>query len=115
MYQIALKMLLANRGKYLGMVLSLAFTSLIMTQQPAVFASILTRTYGLIDDIAIADIWVMDPRGPVGGGVEGHARHAPVAGAQRQRRGMGRAPAQGPAEGAPARRQYRGVRAHRRG
>ncbi|WP_353120171.1 ABC transporter permease [Nitratidesulfovibrio sp.] len=62
MYQIALKMLLANRGKYLGMVLSLAFTSLIMTQQPAVFASILTRTYGLIDDIAIADIWVMDPQ-----------------------------------------------------
>jgi putative ABC transport system permease protein len=61
MYGIALKMLLGDRGKYLGIVVGIALASLIMIQQPGVFLSILTEQYGRITDISQPDIWVMDP------------------------------------------------------
>lgn len=59
---IALKMLMGDRGKYLGIVLGLAFTSLIMTQQPAIFVGVMARTYSLLSDMPGAQIWVMDPK-----------------------------------------------------
>jgi len=37
MNHIAIKMLMGDRGKYLGIVMGLTFASLIMTQQPAIF------------------------------------------------------------------------------
>jgi putative ABC transport system permease protein len=62
MNHIALKMLMGDRGKYLGIIMGLTFASLIMTQQPAIFVGILSRTFSFIDDAGLPDIWVMDPK-----------------------------------------------------
>lgn len=59
---VALKMLTGDRGKYLGMVLGLAFASFLITQQMAIFVGLMTRTFGFITDSGFADIWVMDPK-----------------------------------------------------
>ena len=61
MLSIALRMLFGDRGKYLGLVLGLTFTSFFMTQQPALFLGILNMAYGFMNDAGLADLWVMDP------------------------------------------------------
>lgn len=62
MNYIALKMLMGDRGKYLGIVLGLTFASLIMTQQPAIFVGLMARSFSFITDVGLPDIWVMDPK-----------------------------------------------------
>jgi putative ABC transport system permease protein len=62
MNHIALKMLMGDRGKYIGIVMGLTFASLIMTQQPAIFLGLMTRTFSFISDVGLPDIWVMDPK-----------------------------------------------------
>lgn len=62
MNHIAIKMLMGDRGKYLGIVMGLTFASLIMTQQPAIFLGLMTRTFSFISDTGLPDIWVMDPK-----------------------------------------------------
>jgi putative ABC transport system permease protein len=62
MYAIALKMLIGDRGKYLGIIMGLTFASLLITQQSSIFTGLMTRTYGTITDLAQPDIWVMDPK-----------------------------------------------------
>ena len=62
MNYIALKMLMGNRGKYLGIVMGLTFASLIMTQQPAIFVGLMNRSFSFITDVGQPDIWVMDPK-----------------------------------------------------
>lgn len=54
-------MLIEDRAKYLGMILSLSFSALIITQQSGIFVGLMRRTFGLITDTNQADIWVMDP------------------------------------------------------
>ncbi len=61
MFYIAFRMLVGDRGKYLGIILGISFASLIMTQQPGVFAGIMTRSYSFITDLGLPDIWVMRP------------------------------------------------------
>jgi len=62
MNHIALKMLMGDRGKYLGIVMGLTFDSLIMTQQPAIFIGLMSRTFSFISDLGLPDIWVMDKK-----------------------------------------------------
>lgn len=62
MNYIALKMLMGDRGKYLGIVMGLTFASLIMTQQPAIFVGLMSRSFSFISDVGLPDIWVMDPK-----------------------------------------------------
>ncbi|MFZ2311818.1 MAG: ABC transporter permease [Methylobacter sp.] len=62
MNHIALKMLMGDKGKYLGIVMGLTFASLIMTQQPAIFLGIMARSYSFISDVGLPDIWVMDEK-----------------------------------------------------
>jgi putative ABC transport system permease protein len=62
MYAIALKMLIGDRGKYLGIIMGLTFASLLITQQSSIFTGLMTRTYGAITDLSQPDIWVMDPK-----------------------------------------------------
>ncbi|MFN3531321.1 MAG: ABC transporter permease [Candidatus Brocadia sp.] len=59
---IALKMLVGNRAKYLGIIVGLTFASLLITQQSAIFVGLMTRTFGFLTDTALPDIWVMDPK-----------------------------------------------------
>ncbi|MBR9971458.1 ABC transporter permease [Magnetospirillum sp. J10] len=62
MLVMALRMLMGDRAKYLGIVIALAFTSFVMIQQPATFLGILRHTYGFITDVGVGDVWVMDPK-----------------------------------------------------
>ena len=59
---VALKMLVGDRAKYLGIILGITFASLLITQQSAIFVGLMTRTYGAIADLGQPDIWVMDPK-----------------------------------------------------
>lgn len=62
MYRIALKMLMGDRGKYLGLIMGLTFAALLVTQQSSIFTGLMTRTYSFINDLSQPDIWVMDPK-----------------------------------------------------
>jgi putative ABC transport system permease protein len=59
---VALKMLIGDRAKYLGIIMGLTFASLLITQQGAIFVGLMTRTYGFITDTGLPDLWVMDPK-----------------------------------------------------
>lgn len=59
---IAMKMLIGDRAKYLGIVMGLTFASLLITQQAAIFLGLMDRTTGAIQDIGLPDIWVMDAK-----------------------------------------------------
>src|SRR2546422_3134388 len=59
---IALKMLVGDRAKYLGILMGLTFASLLITQQAAIFVGLMSRTFGFLTDTALPDIWVMDDK-----------------------------------------------------
>src|ERR1041385_4391721 len=59
---IALKMLFGDRAKYIGIVIGLTFASLLITQQSAIFAGMMTRTFSFLSDVGLPDIWVVDPQ-----------------------------------------------------
>ncbi|MEO7297480.1 MAG: ABC transporter permease, partial [Verrucomicrobiota bacterium] len=61
MYHLALKMLFADRAKYIMLVSGLTFAALLMTQQAAVFFGILDWTNGNLKNMR-ASIWVVDPK-----------------------------------------------------
>jgi putative ABC transport system permease protein len=62
MYGIALKMLLGNRGKCLGIVIGIAMASFLMLLQPGIALNAIAEHYGRITNISLPDIWVMDPK-----------------------------------------------------
>ena len=62
MNSIAIKMLIGDRAKYLGIIMGITFASLLITQQLAIFNGLMSRTYGAISDVGLPDIWVMDPK-----------------------------------------------------
>jgi len=59
---IALKMLVGDRAKYLGIVMGLTFASLLLTQQSGIFVGLMSRTFGFLTDTSLPDIWVMDEK-----------------------------------------------------
>jgi putative ABC transport system permease protein len=62
MISVAIKMLMGDRAKYLGIIMGITFASLLITQQLAIFNGLMSRTYGAITDLGLPDIWVMDPK-----------------------------------------------------
>lgn len=58
---IAIRMLLGDKAKYIGIIVGLTFASLLITQQSAIFAGIMTRTFSFLTDVSQPDIWVVDP------------------------------------------------------
>ncbi|HQU41194.1 MAG TPA: hypothetical protein PK867_00220 [Pirellulales bacterium] len=58
---IAWKILTGNKGKYVGIVLGIAFASLLIAQQSSIFCGLMLLTTSQIKDLQGADIWVMDP------------------------------------------------------
>ena len=58
---VALKMLTGDRAKYIGIVFGVAFATLLMAQQSAIFCGLMRFTVSQILDVEGADIWVMDP------------------------------------------------------
>ncbi len=47
---VALRMLVGDRAKYLGILVGLTFASLLITQQLAIFTGLMSRTFGAISD-----------------------------------------------------------------
>ena len=62
MWRIAIKMLLGDRAKYLGLTFGVTFATLLMAQQVSIFVGLMSRTASAIFAVSEADIWVMDPR-----------------------------------------------------
>ena len=59
---IAIRMLTADRAKYLGLIFAIAFCTFLLQNQTSIFAGILKRTGSQIADITDASVWVMDPK-----------------------------------------------------
>jgi putative ABC transport system permease protein len=59
---VALKMLMGDRAKYIGILIGITFASLLITQQSGIFVGLMTRTFGAITDLPAPDIWVMDTK-----------------------------------------------------
>lgn len=62
MIRIALRMLVGDRLKYIGLVAGLAFATLLITQQGSIFAGFTRRSGSWIRDTSQADLWIMDPQ-----------------------------------------------------
>ncbi len=60
MIWIAWKMLIGNRGKYLGIVFGIVFAALLIAQQSSIFCGLMSLTVSQILDVPGASIWVMD-------------------------------------------------------
>ncbi len=61
MIRIAIAMLLGARLKFIGLITGVLFTSFLITHFQAMLVGIMTRTYAMVDDMPIVDVWVMDP------------------------------------------------------
>ncbi|HEX2715074.1 MAG TPA: ABC transporter permease [Candidatus Acidoferrales bacterium] len=59
---VALKMLVADRAKYFGLIFAIAFSSFLLANQIGIFIGIMARPASQIQDVVDADIWVMDPQ-----------------------------------------------------
>jgi putative ABC transport system permease protein len=59
---VALKMLVADRAKYFGLIFAIPFASFLLANQVGIFIGIMTRPASQIRDAVDADIWVMDPQ-----------------------------------------------------
>jgi putative ABC transport system permease protein len=62
MNYIALRMLMGERAKYLGLIFAIAFSTFLLENQTSIFAGILKRTASQVLDVTDAEVWVMDPR-----------------------------------------------------
>ncbi|HEX8875181.1 MAG TPA: ABC transporter permease [Phycisphaerales bacterium] len=61
MYLIALKMLVGDKAKYLGLIFAIASSTFLIAQQVSIFTGLMDRTTSQIRDVREASIWVMDP------------------------------------------------------
>jgi putative ABC transport system permease protein len=61
MLRIAVKMLLGDRAKYIGLLFGITFTSFLVTFAGSYFCGFMTRGFALIAENPGADVWVMDP------------------------------------------------------
>lgn len=59
---LSLKILIGDKAKFIGIILGLSFSALIITQQAAIFVGLMTRTFGFITDTSQPNIWVMDEK-----------------------------------------------------
>ncbi|MGD9691047.1 MAG: ABC transporter permease [Phycisphaerales bacterium] len=57
---VALRMLVGDRLKYLGLVVGIAFSTLLITQQASILVGLAWQTGAFIRDTSQADLWVMD-------------------------------------------------------
>lgn len=60
MVKLAIKILQADKSKFNGLVLGVAFSVLLMSQQVSIFVGIMKRTASQITDINESQLWVVD-------------------------------------------------------
>lgn len=61
MLRVAVKMLLGDRAKYLGLLFGITFTSFLVTYAGSYLCGFMTRGFALVAENPNADVWVMDP------------------------------------------------------
>jgi hypothetical protein len=61
MLRAALKMLMGDRAKWVGLLFGITFTSFLVTFAASYFCGFMTRGFALITENPAADVWVMDP------------------------------------------------------
>jgi putative ABC transport system permease protein len=61
MHFVALRMLLGDKLKYLGLVVGISFAAMLITQQAGILIGLAHQTGAFIRDSSSADIWLMDP------------------------------------------------------
>jgi putative ABC transport system permease protein len=61
MFYIAMKILMGDRVKYVGLLLGISFTAFLVTFAASYFAGFMTRGFALITENSAVDVWVMDP------------------------------------------------------
>lgn len=61
MGSIAIKMLQNDVAKFVGLIMGVAFATLLVTNQGGIFASILQQSTKAIDEFRDVDVWVMKP------------------------------------------------------
>jgi putative ABC transport system permease protein len=61
MLRVAVKMLLGDRAKYVGLLFGITFTSFLVTFAGSYFCGFMTRGFALIAENPGVDVWVMDP------------------------------------------------------
>jgi putative ABC transport system permease protein len=61
MLGVALKMLMGDRAKFVGLLFGISFTSFLVTFAASYFCGLMTRGFALIAENGAADVWVMDP------------------------------------------------------
>src|SRR5215510_162991 len=60
MIDLALKMLLGDRAKYVMLICGITFASLLMTEQASIFCGIMRWSSSTVENVG-APIWVVDP------------------------------------------------------
>lgn len=58
---LALKMLFGDSARFYGILLGLAFSTLLISQQASIFVGLMSRTFGFITDTPQPDLWIVDP------------------------------------------------------
>src|SRR5262249_1190481 len=61
MLRVALKMLMGDRARYLGVLFGITFTSFLVTFAASYFCGFMTRGFALIAENPQTDVWIMDP------------------------------------------------------
>ncbi|MDE3153803.1 MAG: ABC transporter permease [Acidobacteriota bacterium] len=61
MLRVAVRMLLGDRAKYVGLLFGISFTSFLVTYAGSYLAGFMTRGFALVAENPSIDVWVMDP------------------------------------------------------
>jgi len=61
MFYIAMKILMGDRAKFVGLILGITFTAFLVTFAASYFAGFMTRGFAIISENSSTDVWVMDP------------------------------------------------------
>jgi len=54
-------MLIGNKAAFLGMIFGIFLSILLISQQSAIYLGLLSRSYRIVTNISLPDIWVIDP------------------------------------------------------
>ncbi|CCB87664.1 ABC transporter permease [Parachlamydia acanthamoebae] len=61
MLAVAFKMLIGNRASFIGAIFGVFLATLLISQQSAIFLGLVSRSYRMVTDISLPNIWVIDP------------------------------------------------------
>ncbi len=61
MIATSFKMLVGNRAAFIGMIFGIFLAILLISQQSAIYLGLISRSYRIVTNISLPDIWVIDP------------------------------------------------------